>query len=284
MRVYYSMVDSFTKQINTIKCYMVYMYIKDKSIKIRDKLLNYLGIHKHYFGGQASNKIKHTVNYNSFAFFIIFLYMLSFFFDRNSKPELYSWELIIKIIGTLLCIGILLEHSWPMWLKSHFKVYWYLTLFYCLPFTFTLFLLLSEYSIFWVINISLTITLLLVLVDSIIFVLLILSGSSLAFITYIQLIGYLPKINIHNLILLTYSTTLSIAIALIFFRQKERNLTTLTLQNDQLIELQQRHRQELVQALQYRKQLFEELEPKEATVFDEVTSAYIHQAIYRMTD
>lgn len=260
------------------------MYVKDIPNKIWDKFLGPLAFLKHNLKGRKKNQLQYNVDYTAFSFFMTFIYMLSFFLEVDASITFYSWVLLIKAIGTLLCVGLLLEYYWPNWLKDRLYIYWNVTLFYCLPFAFTFFFLINRYNIEWIISISLAITLLLVLVNWLTFLVLSILGILLALVIYLQFIGPLPVLGLNNILLLVYSTTFSIAIGLIFVRQKEKKLNLLSLLNDQLTEVQQRNRQELAETLQYREQLLEELKPEEAAIFDKVITSYMKQAIYRMTD
>lgn len=237
---------------------------------------------------QAAEEVKvDKPNYTSFAFFMSLVYMTTFFSHTdNPIPNLYNWLIGIKGIGALLCVGFFVEHYWPTWLKQRLATYWYFTLFYCLPFSFTLLLLLNAYSIEWIVCLSLALTLLLVLGNWRIFLGLALGGVALALGLYQLWIGPFPSLSIDNLYLLTYSCAFSIAMGLIFSRRKEQSLNVLQLRNQQLLEEQQKNRQELLSTLKYREVLLEELptylDEKAAT--DQGVTAFIQQMLYRMTD
>ncbi len=226
-------------------------------------------------------------NYTSFAFFMSFIYMTTFFSHiDNQVPNLYSWLIGIKGVGTLLCVGLFIEHYWPAWLKQRFTIYWYFTLFYCLPFSFTLLLLLNAYSIEWIVCLSLALTLLLVLVNWRIFLGLALGGVSLALGLYQLWVGPFPSLSTDNLYLLVYSCSFSIAMGLLFSLRKERSLNVLQLRNQQLLEEQQKNRQELLSTLKSREVLLEELPTylDEKVAMDQGVTAFIQQMLYRMTD
>lgn len=238
--------------------------------------------------GQIIEEVKtaHT-DHTTFAFFMSFVYMTSFFSHTDSAiPYLYNWLLAVKGMGSLLCTGLFLEHYWPMMFKRRFGIYWYFTLFYCLPFSFTLFLLLHAYSIEWIVCLSLALTFLLVLVNWRIFMGLAVGGVGLAIGLYWLGIGPLPSLSTNNLYLLTYSCAFSIVMGLIFSRRKEQSFNVLQFRNQQLLEEQQKNRQELLNTLKYREVLLEELPTylDEKAAADQGITAFIQQMLYRMTD
>ena len=66
-------------------------------------------------------------------------------------PQLNE-NLLMRIIGLLMCALLLLHQRWPVGLKRFLPTYYFLTVAYTLPFFFVYYLLLSShYSIIWVI-------------------------------------------------------------------------------------------------------------------------------------
>jgi signal transduction histidine kinase len=57
---------------------------------------------------------------------------------KNASPNLMA---SIQFIGVILCIGLMLQGVWPSTLKLYFPLYWFVSLFFCLPFGGTLFFL-----------------------------------------------------------------------------------------------------------------------------------------------
>lgn len=223
-------------------------------------------------------------NYVPFALFMTFNYMLPFFMHVNADLVYYEWILTIKTIGAVLCVGLLLEPYWPAWLKTYFSIYWYFSLFYCLPFATTLLFLINGSSTEWLINVSLAITLLIVLADWVTFVILSVLGVFLGIIFYQYFIGSLPILSIDTTYTLIYACLFAMLIGLIFARRKELGFDFLLQRNQYLSDVQQKTRRELVQALNYREELLQELNPDEVEIFDSTTAAYIRQVIYRVRD
>lgn len=60
-------------------------------------------------------------------------------------------NVLMRIIGVLMCMALLLHQHWPVSLKRFLPIYYFLTVAYTLPFFFTYYLLSSHYSMIWVI-------------------------------------------------------------------------------------------------------------------------------------
>jgi Na+/proline symporter len=80
---------------------------------------------------------------------------------------------------------------------------------------------------------------------------------------------------------ISYGLLLFSSFLIALFRHKQAQ-AHLAMYNYQLIDTQQAMRKELVQALNHREELLQELNPEEVALFDSTTSAYIQQAIYRV--
>eukprot|EP01132_Coremiostelium_polycephalum_P000026 gene26-36_t len=228
--------------------------------------------------------IQYGANYTAFAFFMTFHYMVISLVPTDHVEGLYAWLLMTKGVGVLLCIGLLLHPMWPKALIQFLPLYWYFTLLYCIPFTFVLFFLMNDGSLACLLNIALGVTLLIVVVDRTTFLILTVFGTFLGIFAYMQYVGTLSSVYSNSLYTLGYSIIASFSIGFVFPRDKEQSFERLMLHNQQLSEAERQKRTEFVEALQYRQQILEDLHPDEAVLFDEVTTTYMKQAIYRMTD
>jgi hypothetical protein len=226
--------------------------------------------------------VRYGANYMAFAFFMTLNYTVPFFMHTHAGPDAYKWVLAIKALGTLLCVGLFLEPYWPTWLKKHFATYWHFSLLYCLPFSFTFLFLVNGSNVEWLVNVSLAITLLIVLADWRTFILTFILGTTLALWCYHQFIGTLPFLDLENWYILIYTCLFAMIVGLVFVRRKELDLDFLILNNLQLSEIQKKTQNELIQAINYREELFKELNPDEIALFDSATAAYIKQAVYRV--
>jgi Na+/proline symporter len=105
---------------------------------------------------------KYGINYVRLGIFICALYLMPHFI---SDFKVFSMVLVLRVIGIILCVGLLMRPYWkPRW-QVYFPVYWKLMLFYCLPFMFTVFYLLNNSSKDWSLAVSVSMMLLVVALD-----------------------------------------------------------------------------------------------------------------------
>ncbi|OJW71471.1 MAG: hypothetical protein BGO68_03710 [Candidatus Amoebophilus sp. 36-38] len=229
---------------------------------------------------------KYGAEYTPFAFFMAFNYMFPLFMRIEPGGNIiYTWLLIIKTIGVSLCIGLLLKPYWASWFQKYFPIYWHFTLFYCIPFSFTLLFLINGSNIQWLVNVALAIMLLILLVDWTTFLTLSILGTITGIWFYTQFIGKTPVFGLYDLYILLHVCLFSMAIGFIFARRREISMQLMFQQNRQLQQKQQETRQELASAIQYREQMLQDLDTNEVvTIFDDITAAYLQHTIYRMTD
>lgn len=101
----------------------------------------------------------------TFAMFIACSYMVPFFMHSIGQSDAYNWLLGLRIVGALLCVGLLLKSQWSQWMLRYLANYYHLALMFCLPFMTTFLFLLEGDSIEWIVNVFLVVTLLMILVD-----------------------------------------------------------------------------------------------------------------------
>jgi hypothetical protein len=165
----------------------------------------------------------------AFAFFMTLHYTVPFFIQTHADPSSYKWVLLIKSVGTLLCVGLFLEPYWPSWLKDHFSIYWHLSLLYCLPFSFTFLFLMNNSNAAWLINLCLAITLLIILVDWLAFIFLSPIGIFAGAITYKLLSVNPSELNNYTWYLLLYTCIVVTFISLVFGRGRQQHFEKLAI-------------------------------------------------------
>ncbi|MEN0016646.1 MAG: hypothetical protein AAF706_03470 [Bacteroidota bacterium] len=101
----------------------------------------------------------------TFAMFIAVSYMIPLFMHSIGQPDAYNWLLGVRVVGALLCVGLLLKSQWPQWMLRYLADFYHLTLLFCLPFMTTFLFLLEGDSMEWIVNVFLVVTLLMILVD-----------------------------------------------------------------------------------------------------------------------
>lgn len=144
-------------------------------------------------------------------------YLLWYFFSQQSYTNLP-----LRIIATLLCLGLILRDKFPENIKSYLPLYWYFTLLFCLPFFFTFMVLKNNGSTIWLMNNIVIIFFLILLVDALSFIVLLLLGMALGLAAYLidvhWVISYEPSFDYLG-VLITY--VVSITIGVIFAHNKE---------------------------------------------------------------
>lgn len=96
-------------------------------------------------------------------------------------PQPYE-NLPLRLVGSVLCLGVALKDHWPARLKRFLPVYWLVMLMYCLPFFFTFMMLQNGTSTIWLMSALTALFLLVLLVDWLSLIVLFVTGSSLAFV------------------------------------------------------------------------------------------------------
>jgi len=115
-----------------------------------------------------------------FAMFIAVSYMVPMFMNSVGQPDAYNWLLGLRIIGALLCVGLLLKSQWPQWMLRYLADFYHLALMFCLPFMTTFLFLLEGDSMEWIVNVVLVVLLLMLLVDGTEFITISVLGIALA--------------------------------------------------------------------------------------------------------
>jgi hypothetical protein len=192
---------------------------------------------------------RYGAQHMAFAFFMILHYAVPFFMHTNADPSSYKWDLLIKGIGTSLCVGLFLEPYWPSWLKAHFSIYWHLSLLYCLPFSFTFLLLINSSSVEWLINLCLAITLLIVLVDWLTLTILSSIGICTGVIAYKLLFVNVntTELNNYTWYLLIYTCIVAIFISLFFGRGRQQHFDKLAIKYKSLSDADRENKEALLE-------------------------------------
>ena len=145
-----------------------------KSLK---KLVNYLD---HSMQRSLSSSAHQLVAVGAIAFFgfIMFYWIWSVWF-----PQPYE-NLWLRLIGSLLGLGLMLTPYWPSAMKPYMPWYWFLTIFYSLPFFFAYYFLMNQASVISAMSLLCSVFLLVLLVDLLSLSILLILGWGLAFLCY----------------------------------------------------------------------------------------------------
>ena len=97
-----------------------------------------------------------------FALLMCFSYMLPYgLYIGPGEGVVFA----IRLIGAILCVGLLLKPYWGDWLQKYFYAYWHCTLLYCLPFSTTILYVLNNGGTVWAINVAVAIMMLAMMAD-----------------------------------------------------------------------------------------------------------------------
>ena len=140
----------------------------------------------------ADRKVVSTPMHSlAFSILIFALYTLSSIFSSGGVGTA-NFMAGIHFVGITLCCGLMLQGIWPARLKPYFPLYWFVSLFYCLPFGGTLSVLQSHAGVaeasLWMAKLSL----LAFLVDSSSFIVITLLGTALPCLGWYLFEGSLP--------------------------------------------------------------------------------------------
>lgn len=151
----------------------------------------------------------------NFGIFGAINYPLFYLVWRFIFPTGYD-SLGMRLTATILCIILLLRTYWPKKLEKYLAEYWYLTLLYCLPVFGTFMLLQNYHSSSWLTNSMLTLFLLILVVDWVIFAALVVIGIFLGCALYYYDVGNFAGIDNYGALLTNYIFT--IMLGMIFSR------------------------------------------------------------------
>ena len=153
-----------------------------------------------------------------FALFMCFNYMVPYFmYTRQGEGTMF----VIKLIGAMLCVGLLLKPYWRDWLQKYSHSYWRFTLLYCLPFTTTTLYVLNGGGTEWMVNVALASIMLVILIDWKDFVTISLAGVVLGVLCAYGIKGHIP-LSYENLYMLAYTFLFSTFIGSIFSSSKRQ--------------------------------------------------------------
>ncbi|MEI6805566.1 MAG: ATP-binding protein [Myxococcaceae bacterium] len=160
--------------------------------------------------------------YTAFGIFTAITYIIP---DINWSRSTLSFEPCtteIRFIGGFLALFLIFRDRWPEPLKAYLKTYWYLTLLYTLSFSKAYMVMCSHVSWESLSNTLLGMFLLSILVDWISFLVILLSGVTLAIIAFSMFDNlFALSIQPDQIQWMIYMYSFSIAIGIIFSRHKE---------------------------------------------------------------
>jgi signal transduction histidine kinase len=169
----------------------------------------------------TTNRVKlYGAQYNTFAIFGIINYPLALLYelyiDNNSDG------IFIRILSSILCLILLLKNRWPERLKKFLPLFWYICITISIP-TLSIYLSLENaLSLGWLMNINIGMMILILLLDSVSFLIVGLSGITIGLSLFIISGKSIPSLpNDTNLLLFIYMFLCVTILGTIFARNKE---------------------------------------------------------------
>lgn len=114
----------------------------------------------------------------AFLGFPLFYFIWMYWF-----PQPYE-NLLLRLIGSILGLGLMLTFYWPTRCKAYLSWYWFCTILYTLPFFFTFLFLMSKATVISAMSLLCSVFLLVLLVDLLSLLIVLLLGFGLALVAY----------------------------------------------------------------------------------------------------
>ena len=223
--------------------------------------------------------------YTLFGIFLAINYLIPYPLWANTPLPYQHTMLVVRLVGGILCGSLILQGKWPKAWMPYLPIFWYVTILFCIPFTNTLMYLISNSRIEWLISSLCFTVFLFILLDWISLLAISTLGIGLGLVYFKLLGGEIGfSTSFMNKYLLIYQLIFCWVASIVFLRRKQLVFNKLATQRDYFKYIQQDTGSRLVETLKYREGLLKELDAQQIAIFDDVTAAYIKQAIYRITD
>lgn len=221
---------------------------RPKAERWQHKLQTWLPTPKNIVQYSQRQVEKYGAPYVLLGLFGVINYILPFYMWEHDTVEGYNLMLYLRATAAMACGLLLIKDKWPTYLLPYLPTFWHLTLCYCLPFTSTVMLLLTNISVEWLVNIVLSITLLIVLVDWLTFFILSALGVGLGLLFYSQVVGPIKvELNFSSGYLLVHQTIFATLIGLLFALRRQLRYDRLATDNQILAATEQEIRQAYLQ-------------------------------------
>ncbi len=119
--------------------------------KLSEKLCRFL---KRFYENQVNIMKYGDMPVISYGVFTLLIYNVPSFMWEGGPIPLLKQLFYLKVFGSFLCIGLLLQNYWPGKITGYFPTFWHASLCYNLPFVLTLYALASGFQTFSLINLS----------------------------------------------------------------------------------------------------------------------------------
>lgn len=227
--------------------------------------------------------------YSLFGLYVLGATYASFF--TISTEVVASYQNLYDYIAQSVLVITACFITYPVWPptfknKRFIAVAWTLAICYILFIAGTILMVMSGFHQVQVMLFILNIVLTALLLDWKLMLAVVVSGVLLGIGTFYFYIGYIPVIkgdgaSLQFKAIYGLPLFISFLLAIISIRQTKDQLID---QTNYLLLVQKKFKDRLVEVANYREELLKELEPEELKIFDQATSAFLKQAIYRVRD
>jgi two-component system sensor histidine kinase ChiS len=247
----------------------------------------------------SASRVKiHGAYYVAFGVFGTINYIIPYFVWTHETINDYL-TLILRIIASILCFMLILKSQskdldGEIADSKTLPLYWHLTLLFCLPLMSTYTLLVSGFATTWLINATLSIFILVLLVDWITFIILLPLGFTLGYVIYMLRTGHLEIYFIkENLYLTIYLNSFALLIGVFFLYHKEKMIKAvidaknkLEIMNAELEDKVQKRTDTLKQALNVKTEFLNNISHEVRTPLQGITgiSSELVEQWYKLTD
>jgi Na+/proline symporter/signal transduction histidine kinase len=165
---------------------------------------------------------QYGVAYQEFSIFLIATYIFPYIlWSGNHSVEIYY----LKFLSGVFCVLLLIKDIWPLNIRRFEAIYWYFVLTFSLPFTNTVNLLFNGFDEKTIIILALSIFLLALLVDWIMFIIIMIVGTVGGIIfTYMDNLFIIREYNTTNVIWASFTLVFSFIIGLLFSKSREEKI------------------------------------------------------------
>lgn len=155
------------------------------------------------------------------ALFGLLNFPISFLFWNTHLSHSYD-NVYQRLMAALFFLPLIFHHLWPKFLREYLPLYWFAILLYSLPFLATYRLLMNNLAAEWHVIVVLSCFLLVLLVDSFMFIFLLITGSLLAILYFLYSGGNMLGFTSRGISLTFYVYGVIIIMGTFFSRSIER--------------------------------------------------------------
>lgn len=158
----------------------------------------------------------------TFGVFGLLNYPVSYIYTTY-KSGFNNQELALRLIAALLCTGLILHKKWKESWRPYLPIYWYFSILFCIPFFGSYLLMMSNFSLRWLMNDVLGLFLLILIIDWLMFLILLFLGIFSSFTIY-YLINGSPLVDLHeeHIYMAIYMYSFATIVGAIFSRNREK--------------------------------------------------------------